>query len=79
MIEEKLKAMDQVKLTSTMKQNFRGGKIDFDMKAYNRNLNPELQPQSRRPKALSKAYAYLKEKKGDDFESQPYDNFLGSK
>lgn len=78
-IEEKLKAMDNVKLTSTMKQNFQGGKIDYDSKVFNRHLIPDLQPQSRRPKALSKAYVHLKEKRGDDFESQPYDNFLGSK
>ena len=71
--------MENVKLTSTMKQNYRGGNIDFAFKTYNRIQKPELQPQSRRPKALSKAYAHLKEKKGDDFESQPYDNFLGSK
>lgn len=79
MIEEKLKAMDNVKLTSTMKQNFQGGQIDYDSKVFNRLVVPDLQPQSRRPKALSKAYVHLKEKRGDDFESQPYDNFLGSK
>ena len=71
--------MENVKLTSTMKQNFRGGKIDYDFKVFNRLQVPDLQSQSRRPKALSKAYAHMKEKKGDDFESQPYDNFLGSK
>jgi len=78
-IEEKLKAMDNVILTSTMRQNYKGGKIDYDFKVFNKQVVPDLQPQSRRPKVLSKAYAYLKEKKGDDFESQPYDNFLGSK
>ncbi len=78
-IEEKLKSMDNIKLTSTMKQNFRGGKIDYDFKNFNRLLIPDLQPQSRRPKALSKAFLHLKEKRGDDFESQPYDNFLGNK
>jgi glucose-6-phosphate isomerase len=78
-IEEKLKAMDDVKLTSTMKQSFKGGKIDFDFKNNNRRVLPDLQSQSRRPKALSKAYARMKEIKGDDWESQPYDNFLGAK
>jgi hypothetical protein len=60
-----------------MKQNFRGGTIDYDSKVFNRLVVPDLQPQSRRPKVLSKAMAHLKEKRGDDFESQPYDNFLG--
>jgi hypothetical protein len=71
--------MENVKLTSTSRQSYKGGKIDMDFKEDNRNTDLGLQPQSRRPKALSKAYAHLKEKRGDDFESQPYDNFLGGK
>ena len=71
--------MDNVKLTSTSRQTYRGGQIDMDFKEDRRNTNLNLLPQSRRPKALSKAYARMKEIKGDDFESQPYDNFLGGK
>lgn len=71
--------MENVKLTSTSRQNYQGGKIDMDFKDDNRNTDLGLQPQSRRPKALSKAFARMKEIRGDDFESQPYDNFLGGK
>ncbi len=60
-----------------MRQNYRGGQIDYDSKVFNKQFIPDLQAQSRRPKALSKAYVHLKEKRGEDFESQPYDNFLG--
>lgn len=78
-IEEKLKSMENVLLTSHSRQTYKGGKIDMEFKQYYSNTNKDLQPQSRRPKALSKAYARMKEIRGDDFESQPYDNFLGGK
>ena len=71
--------MENVKLTSHSRQTYRGGQIDLDFKDSNRNTDLGLQPQSRRPKALSKAYARMKELKGEDFENQPYDNFLGAK
>jgi hypothetical protein len=78
-LEEKLKAMSDVKMTSVFKQSYRGGEIDFKSKSFNKLKNSELQPQSRRPKNISKAHEHLKAKIGDDYETQPYQNYLGSK
>ena len=71
--------MEDIKLTSTAKQSYKGGEIDFKINSFNKKKNPELQPQSRRPEDVSKAHAYLKEKVGDDYKTKPYDNFLPSK
>ena len=44
-----------------MKQTYKGGDYDFKVNDYNRTKNINLMPQSRRPKAISKAYAHLVE------------------
>jgi hypothetical protein len=77
-LEEKLKSMSDVKMASVTKQTYRGGEIDFEMKANNKRKTQEIMPQSRRPKNISKAHAHLK-KANDDYETKPYDNFLGAK
>ena len=79
LLEEKLKAMNDVKISSVTKQSYRGGDIDFKMKNFNKIKTTDLQPQSRRPKNISKAHELLKSKLGDDYETQPYQNYLGSK
>lgn len=78
-LEEKLKKMNDIKLTSTAKQAFKGGNIDFSIIKNNRTQKAELQPQSRRPKPNSKAHAHLSEALGKDYEKEPYSNYLGSK
>jgi hypothetical protein len=78
-LEEKLKNMSDIKLVSTMKQSFKGGNMDFKLKTNNKTKNIDLQPQSRRPKALSKAHKHLTEAIGKDYEKEPYQNYLGSK
>ncbi len=77
-LEEKLKSMKDIKPTSTTKMSYRGGEIDFKSNSFNKIKTSELQPQSRRPKYISKAHQHLK-KLGDDYETQPYPNYLGSK
>jgi hypothetical protein len=59
LIEEKLKSMKDVKIETIAKQSFRGGEIDFKSDAHNKKESKELISQSRRPKALSKAYKFL--------------------
>ena len=71
--------MEGVKFTSSAKQAFQGGEIDFKIDSFNKKKNADLQPQSRRPDNVSKAHAHLKEKVGDDYKTKPYDNFLPSK
>lgn len=53
--------MKDVKLCSDFKDSFKGGNMDFQIKDYNRTKTIDLMPQSRRPKAISKAYAHLVE------------------
>ena len=77
-MEEKLKMMSDVKIASVSKQTFKGGQIDFELKTYNKRNTYEIMPQSRRPKNISKAHAHLK-KMNEDYETKPYDNFLGAK
>jgi hypothetical protein len=77
-LEEKLKMMNDVKIASVSKQTYKGGKIDFELKTFNKRNTHEIMPQSRRPKNISKAHAHLK-KMNEDYETKPYDNFLGAK
>jgi hypothetical protein len=69
-LEEQLKKMSNVKLTTTMKQSYKGGSYEIPISDYNKRKNLELMPQSRRPKAISKAHAYKLEKLGDDYETK---------
>ena len=59
LIEEKLKSMKDVKIETCAKQSFRGGEIDFKSEAHKKIESKDLMPQSRRPKAVSKAYKFL--------------------
>ncbi len=78
-LEEKLKSMNNVKITSTMKQSYRGGNLDFKREVVNKPRSHELMPQARRPKAISKAHQHLSNTIGKDYEREPYQNYLGSK
>lgn len=80
-LEEKIKSMNDVKITSTMKQSFRGGNIDFkrEIPAKEKTTVVDLMPQARRPKAISKAHQHLSNTLGKDYEKEPYQNYLGSK
>jgi hypothetical protein len=69
-LEEKLKSMSNVKLTTTMKQSYKGGSNDIPITNYNKRKVSELMPQSRRPKAISKAHAFKLEKLGGDYETK---------
>lgn len=55
--------MSEVKLTSTMKNSYKGGNLDFMISKNNVKKHTELLPQSRRPKNISKAYACKVEKR----------------
>lgn len=79
LIEEKLKKMEDVKIESEMKNKYRGYNIDMTLKDFNKRNETELLPQSRRPKAISIAHKKLVEARGENYETEPYDNFLGSK
>ncbi len=79
LIEEKLKKLEKYKIQSEYKSNFNTGIIEKQDKKFNLTNETELLPQSRRPKRISLAHKHLKEAKGDDYDQQPYDNFLGSK
>jgi hypothetical protein len=81
LLEEKLKSMSDVKIISTAKQSYRGGTIDFKLDTGKKSINTDLMPQSRRPKAASKAQAHYAEKFGKEFDynKEPYPNYLGSK
>ena len=57
-LEEKLKTMSDVKLESTNKSTYTGTSYDFLIKDYNKRKTNDLMPQTRRPQALSKAYAF---------------------
>jgi hypothetical protein len=72
-LEEQLKTMKDVKLTTTMRQSYKGGDYDLKITKYNKRSESELMPQSRRPKAISKAHAHLVEALGADYETQKFD------
>jgi hypothetical protein len=54
-IEEKLKSMKDIKTSSVSKQDFKGGDLDIRINDFNKRNSIDLMPQTRRPKALSKA------------------------
>jgi hypothetical protein len=60
-LEEKLKAMKDIKLESVSKMSYIGPTYDIRETQYNRKKQKDLMPQTRRPKATSKAYAFLKQ------------------
>jgi hypothetical protein len=69
-IEEQLKSMSNVKLTTTMRQCYKGGGYDLKISTNNKRKVSELMPQSRRPKVISKAHAHLSEALGPDYENR---------
>ena len=71
--------MKDVKISSVSKQTFAGGNLDFKIGSFNKRKVSDLQPQSRRPKNISKAHAHLTKTVGDDYQTKPYENYLGSK
>ena len=60
-LEEKLKSMKDVELGSVSKMSYVGPSYDIREIQYNRKKQKDLMPQTRRPKATSKAYAFLKQ------------------
>ena len=60
-LEEKLKSMKDVELGSVSKMSYVGPSYDIRETQYNRKKQKDLMPQTRRPKATSKAYAFLKQ------------------
>ena len=71
--------MENIKIQSDYKNKYTGKNIDIIRKDFNKKDESELLPQSRRPKAISLAHAKLVEMRGENYEIEPYDNFLGSK
>jgi hypothetical protein len=71
--------MNEIKLTTTMKQTFKGGNYDFRVTTNNKRKTSELMPQGRRPKNISKAHDYKVENIGVNYDIEPYPNYLGSK
>ena len=61
-LEEKLKGMKDVELGSVSKMSYMGPSYDIRETQFNRKTQTVLMPQTRRPKATSKAYAFLKER-----------------
>ena len=59
-LEEKLKSMSYVKIDSVSKMQYLGPSYDILETQYNKRKTTELMPQTRRPKKISKAYAFLK-------------------
>ena len=60
-LEEKLKSMNDVNIYESVSQmKYNGPSYDILETQYNKRKNVELMPQTRRPKAISKAYAFLK-------------------
>ena len=59
-LEEKLKSMSDVKIDSVSKMQYIGPSYDILETQYNKRKTTELMPQTRRPKKISKAYAFLK-------------------
>ena len=60
-IEEKLKGMKDIELGSVSKMSYVGPPYDIRETQFNRLKQKDLMPQTRRPKATSKAYAFLKQ------------------
>jgi hypothetical protein len=60
-LEEKLKGMKDIELGSVSKMLYMGPSYDIRETQYNRKKQNALMPQTRRPKATSKAYKWLKE------------------
>lgn len=79
LLEEKLKSMEGVKIESEFKRKFKGEAFEMKNKEFNKRKESELIPQSRRPKAISLAHQKLKEMIGENYETEPYQNYLGSK
>ena len=59
-LEEKLKGMKDIELGSVSKMSYVGPPYDIRETQFNRLKQKDLMPQTRRPKATSKAYAFLK-------------------
>ena len=59
-LEEKLKGMKDIELGSVSKMSYMGPSYDIRETQFNRKKQKDLMPQTRRPKATSKAYAFLK-------------------
>ncbi len=59
-LEEKLKSMSDVKIDSVSKMQYIGPSYDILETQYNKRKTTEIMPQTRRPKKISKAYAFLK-------------------
>ena len=60
-LEEKLKSMKDIELGSVSKMSYVGPPYDIRETQFNRLKQKDLMPQTRRPKATSKAYAFLKQ------------------
>ena len=60
-LEEKLKGMIDIELCSVIKMSYMGPSYDIRETQFNRKKQSALMPQTRRPKATSKAYAFLKQ------------------
>ncbi len=60
-LEEKLKGMKDIELGSVSKMSYMGPSYDIRETQFNRKRQNVLMPQTRRPKATSKAYKWLKE------------------
>ena len=60
-LEEKLKGMKDIELGSVSKMSYMGPSYDIRETQFNRKKQKDLMPQTRRPKATSKAYAFLKQ------------------
>ena len=60
-LEEKLKGMKDIELGSVSKMSYIGPSYDIRETRFNRKKQKDLMPQTRRPKASSKAYAFLKQ------------------
>ena len=71
--------MEHVKIQSEQKTQFRGKNFDMIIKDNNKRKESELLPQSRRPKSISLAHKHLVAAKGEGYDKEPYDNFLGAK
>ena len=53
--------MKDIELGSVSKMSYMGPSYDIRETQYNRKKQKDLMPQTRRPKATSKAYAFLKQ------------------
>ena len=57
----KIKGMKDIELGSVSKMSYVGPPYDIRETQFNRLKQKDLMPQTRRPKATSKAYAFLKQ------------------